>query len=226
MAIFRTLRAAALGLLMAVPVSAQTDSGGLASVTVSSMTIERDTSGSIAASIGYRLNPTIAVGIELTVVPDFEPDVPDFPTILDGGFARPAELSPVIFPPPEFNVEARGGRATIFTGNLRLQIPTRSARIAPYLVGGAGVAHVRDELRFTITYRPLPLGLGSPIVVLSPFTESIRRTTSDFAMMVGGGVSVLITERWSIDGDLRYIGVAGERDINTGRYGAGITFRF
>ena len=45
-------------------------------------------------------------------------------------------------------------------------------------------------------------------------------------MTLGGGVGVLVSDRWSMDADARYIGVAGERDIHTGRYGAGITFRF
>ena len=139
-------------------------------------------------------------------------------------------LSSAIFPAPRINVEAEEGRATIFTGNLRLTIPTRSPRISPYLVGGAGVGNVRDELRYTIGYphsahcsrRELPARSSS----FHRSSESIRRTTTDFAMTFGGGVSVLVSDRWSIDADVRYLGVTGERDIQTGRYGGGITFRF
>jgi len=227
MAGYRIAIAATLGLLITAPVSAQTNAGGLASVIVSGMAVERDTTASIAASIGYRLNPIIAVGIELTVVPSYTPDVPDFPTILDGGYAISASPGIVnaIFPVPDVNITADDGRATIFTGNLRLMIPTRSARISPYLVGGAGVANVRDELRYTISYGPFPAGLVG-IVVPPRFTESISRISTDFAMTLGGGVSVLVSDRWSADADIRYVGVAGERDIHTGRYGAGITFRF
>jgi opacity protein-like surface antigen len=58
------------------------------------------------------------------------------------------------------------------------------------------------------------------------FTETIRRTTTDFAMTLGGGVGIRLSDRWTVDVDARYLGVAGERDIDTGRYGAGITFRF
>ena len=224
---FRVAVAAALGFLIAAPVSAQTGSGGVASVTVSAMTIERDTSASIAASIAYRLNPIVALGIELTFVPSFTPHVPDFPTILDAGSTTAGAVSSLIFPAPIFDVDADGGRATIFTGNLQLTIPTRWPRISPYLVGGAGVGSVRDELRYTTTYpQILRPGFGSPIIILPPIVQSIRRTTTDFAMTFGGGVSMLVSDDWSIDADVRYLGVAGDRDIHTGRYGAGITFRF
>jgi hypothetical protein len=227
MASFRMTAVAALSVLIVAPVSAQPGAGGLASVTASALTIEHDTTASIAASIGYRLNPIAAIGIELTFVPSFRPQLPDFPTILNQGVSLAGGVSPLIFPPPEFNIEAREGRATIFTGNLRLTIPTGSPRLSPYLVGGAGVGNVRDELGYTIRYPPiLRPAVVTGIVVFPPITETIRRTTTDFAMTFGGGVSVLVSDGWSIDGDVRYLGVTGGRDIHSGRYGAGITFRF
>jgi hypothetical protein len=225
----RLAAAATFGCLITAPVSAQPSSGGMAGVTVSAMTIEQDTTASIAASIGYRLNAIVALGIELTFVPSFESHVPDFPTILDGAFntAEGFGLSPLIFPPPEFTVEAQGGRATIFTGNLRLAIPTPWPRMSPYLVGGAGVGNVRNEFQYTVTFpRGFQPGPGGAIFVVPPITESIRLTTTDFAMTLGGGVSLLVLDRWSIDADVRYLGVVGDRDIHTGRYGGGLTFRF
>ena len=220
MASFRIAVAATLSLLISAPVSAQSNAGGLASVAVSGMAAEEDIRAAVAVSIGYRFNPIVALTIEMTFVPSYTPDVPDFPTIL-GGPVLAAESGLSIFPVPRINIEAEGGRATFFTGNVRLTIPTPSTRFAPYLVGGGGVGNVTDEYRYT--YGPYPLGFGlfAPV-----FTETIRRTTTDFAMTLGGGLGIRLSDRWSVDVDARYMGVAGERDINTGRYGAGITFRF
>ena len=225
----RRILTAAVWLLIAAPASAQTGAGGFAGVTFSALTVERDTTGSIAASIGYQFNPIVALGVELTFVPSFRPHVPEFPSILDRGFAISGGLGGAIYPGPEIIVDADGGRATVFTGTLRLTIPTRSARLSPYVVAGAGVGNVRDEVRFTYNYRPFVspiIGDGGGIVSLPSLSESIRRATTDFAMTFGGGVSVSISDSWSVDGDVRYLGIAGDRDIHTGRYGAGITFRF
>jgi opacity protein-like surface antigen len=233
---FRIAVAATLGLLITAPASAQTNTGGLASISASGMALERDISASITASIGYRLNPIVAVGMELTLVPSYSPDVPDFPMILYGGSTLYGGTTlyggatGAIFPPPSVAIEAAGGRATFFTGNVRLTIPTRSIRFTPYLVGGGGVGNVTDEFRYT--YRAFP-----PFLVLDAcrvcgpgfaptFTESIRRTTTAFAMTLGGGVGVRLSDQWSVDVEARYLGVAGQRNINTGRYGAGMSFRF
>jgi opacity protein-like surface antigen len=224
---FRRTLTAAAWLLIAAPVSAQTGGGGFAGVTVSALTVERDTTGSIAASIGYQLNPIVALGVELTFVPSFRPHVREFPSILNEGFAISGWLGGAIFPGPEISVEAEGGRATIFTATVRLTIPTRSARLSPFVVAGAGVGNVRDDLLYRYEYRPfITPGFGGGTIVLPGLSESIRRTTTDFAMTFGGGVSVSVSDSWSIDGDVRYVGVAGDRDIHTGRYGGGITFRF
>ena len=224
---FRRILTAAAWLLIAAPVSAQTGGGGFAGVTFSALTVERDTTGSIAATIGYQFNPIVALGVELTFVPSFRPHVREFPSILDRGFAFSGGFGGAIFPGPEIIVDADGGRATVFTANLRLTIPTRSSRLSPYVVAGAGVGNVKEEVRFTLNYRPFvsPI-IGDGIVSLPSISESIRRTTTDFAMTFGGGVSVSISDSWSIDGDVRHLGVAGDRDIHTGRYGGGITFRF
>ena len=43
---------------------------------------------------------------------------------------------------------------------------------------------------------------------------------------LGGGVSLRATDRWWFDVDARYFGVLGDRDLQVGRYGGGVTFRF
>jgi opacity protein-like surface antigen len=43
---------------------------------------------------------------------------------------------------------------------------------------------------------------------------------------MGGGVSFAMGNRWSIDGDVRYVAIGGDRDLHIGRFGAGVTYRF
>jgi hypothetical protein len=221
---------AAVSLLVIVyspTVSAQSISGGIASATVSAVSIEDGTSASIAGTVGYRFSATVALGVELMVVPRLTPEVPEI--------LRPLTVSTafdgIVLPSPTITVGSDGGHATIFTGNLRLTIPTRTRRISPYLVGGAGVGTVTDKIEYTYIYPPLTLNVpfGQPMIFPSPFpprTESIDRTTTDFAAAFGGGVSFLTNDHWSLDVDARYIGIFGRRDAQIGRYGGGITYRF
>jgi hypothetical protein len=228
----------AIAVLVPGRASAQTDSGGFASVAVSALSIDDDSTTSIAATIGYRLNPILSLGVEFTSVPTFRPAVPNFPIPARLRTPTPIPLNVVppggaavdiaIFPSPSITIEGEDGHATIFTGNLRLSIPTRWPRLRPYLVAGGGVGNVTDEVRFSISYNPTVPFAGFPgtFPMTPSFSEVFRRSTTDFAMTFGGGVSVIMTERWSIDADARYLGITGHRDINTGRYGGGVTFRF
>jgi opacity protein-like surface antigen len=159
-------------------------------------------------------------------VPSSSPDIPEFPTPLSA-----LGVNGVVFPGPAITVGSDGGHATMFTTHLRLTIPTQSRRISPYVIAGAGVGSVTDTLRYTIVYAPVILtGLSGQSVTLpafpSPQIESIARTTTDFAVASGGGVSFLTNDHWSFDVDARYIGILGERDVRLGRYGGGVTYRF
>ena len=223
----RLTAATALSLLLVhgAPAAAQTTSGGIASATVSATEIGDGTSASIAGAMGYRFNPVVALGIEFMFVPNLTPDLPDLPAPLS---ALP--VGSVIYPSPVFTVGEDGGHATIFTTHLRLTIPTRSRRLSPFLVGGAGVASVTENFQYTITYPFIPLvGVGGTVIssVFRPtLTESFVHTTTDFAATVGGGISFLTNGRWSFDVDARYIGIFGQRNAQIGRFGGGVTYRF
>ena len=222
----RLTAAAALSLLVAAPASAQKDDGGIASATVSAMSIADGVSASIAGSMGYRFNPIVALGIELTFVPRLTPDIHEIPIPLLSAY----EFNGVSYPGPAITIRGDGGHATLFTTNLRLTIPTRSRRISPYFIGGAGAGTVTDELHQTIVYPPIRLAVpSSPIVVFPlppPVSQSIARTTTDFVATLGGGVSLLTGDHWAFDVDARYVGLLGSRDLHIGRYGGGISYRF
>lgn len=101
----------------------------------------------------------------------------------------------------------------------------------PFVTGGGGVANV--EQRFAVTVQssvPPPilaelraLGLAPPI-----FNQSypVRSSSTGLALTLGGGASILATDRFSIDVDLRYLRIDGETDRNAGRFGAGVSYRF
>ncbi len=182
---------------------------------------KKTSAAAVAVSIGYRFNPIVALTIEMTFLPSYTPDVPDFPTIL-GGPVLAAGSGLSIFPAPRINIEAEGGRATILHRQRPADDPHafNPFRALPRRRRRCGKCNGRvTAIR---TGRTLwDLDCFAPV-----FTETIRRTTTDFAMTLGGGLGIRLSDRWSVDVDARYMGVAGERDINTGRYGAGITFRF
>jgi hypothetical protein len=223
-----------LGIVQSMPASAQTTDGGIASATVSAMSIGDGTSASIAGAIGYRFNPVVALGIEYTVVPRLTPEIPEIPIPLGGyetvGISFPSPVG-ISFPSPAVTVEDDGGHATIFTTHLRLTIPTRFPRISPYLIGGAGVGTVTDKIEYTIAYPALTfIGPGGQQTIAPPRflprTTSVNRTTTDFTAALGGGVSFLAGGHWSFDVDARYMAIFGPRDAHIGRYGGGITYRF
>jgi len=194
---------------------AQSGRGGFASVEGSAAAIEEGTRASFTAGIGYRVTPAVGISMELTFVPTIQPELPSIVPLTTSSVAG------VPVPVPTLSFAANGGRATIFTTDLRLDVPTGSSRNVPFLVGGAGVGSVTDRWRETIGY---PIAI--PTVVIPTSTESFSRTTNGFAVTLGGGVSVRLGRHFSLDGDLRYIGVLGDRDLRIGRFGGGMTYQF
>jgi opacity protein-like surface antigen len=221
---------ALVGLMSAVvaaPAAAQprtSRTGPIVGGTVGVMSIDSGTHGAIAGSIGYKLNASLSLGIELTGVPEMGSDIPDFPVLGSPYFAP-------------FYGEAEGS-ATLFTTNVRIDIPTTSTRILPFISGGGGIANIEESFVFGIT----PLGgassssivaelgaLGlSPSLFPIPFPNSYPVTSSStgLALTIGGGTSIFATDRLSVDVDLRYVRILSEVDRNMGRFGAGVSYRF
>jgi opacity protein-like surface antigen len=214
--------------LVAAPAAAQprtSRTGPIVGGTFGVVSIDSGTHAAVSGSIGYKLNSSLSFGIELTGVPEMGSDVPNFPVPLGSPyFAR-------------FYGEAEGS-ATLFTTNVRIDIPTTSTRILPFVAGGGGIANIEESFVFGIT----PLGgassssifaelsaLGlSPSLFPIPFPTSYPVTSSStgLALTIGGGTSILATDHLSIDVDLRYFRILSEVDRNVGRFGAGVSYRF
>jgi opacity protein-like surface antigen len=181
--------------------------GAVVHGSVSAATSEGTTGASFAGGLTYRFNRVVGLGVELAHV-------------------RSLPASPVIYCCGGENE----GRATIFTTNLRLEIPTVSARVIPFVVAGGGVAGVTRS--FDVWYAALVDQLAArqlPALGLTvlPGPQSIESTTTSMALTLGGGASLLVTDHLTVDADLRMLHLAetdGGRNI--GRFGAGVSYRF
>jgi opacity protein-like surface antigen len=199
--------------LLASRVVAQSTSGAIVGGTVGVAVADSQNDLDVTASAGYRFNRAFGLGVELTMIPSLPRNLPNYY--------------------PFVRIDNPGGSITAFTTNVRLEIPTTPARIVPYVVMGGGVANVKESAEVVIAGSTLDvrvLGLEPSIASLifpppdvrSPFTVS----TTDLALTVGGGVSILAIHGMSIDVDLRYLHLMGTEDRGVGRFGAGVSYRF
>lgn len=175
-------------LALAHPMPARAQQGAMVSGVLAATSIGSRTEASVAGDVGYRLNRVVGFGLELTSIPTLKPD------------------------------QGTGGQATVFTANARFELPMATPRLIPYVVGGGGVANIKEK------FEVLPaVPAGIPVVIAA---QSITRSSTDLALTAGGGVSLLVAAHVSIDVDLRYLRLVADRDRNVGRFGAGVSYRF
>jgi outer membrane protein with beta-barrel domain len=208
--------------LFACPVAAQTRTGAVISGSAGVLSMDSAIHTMVSGSIGYKLNSVLSFGVELTAVPDLESDLPGFPI-------------PLAIPYFPIRLDEVEGSATIFTTNVRIDIPTTSRRIVPFVVGGGGVANV--EQRYGIAILPAfsvasvsaelaALGLSPSIFPPPNQPYPVSNSTTGLALTLGGGASIMATDRLSIDVDLRYLRIEAATDRNAGRFGGGVSYRF
>ena len=161
------------------------------------------------------MNRFVGFGVELTSVPVLKPDTATLrsTTIIDS-LGSAVVLNSVAGP----TVSASDGRAMVFTTNVRIELPV-AARFLPYVVGGGGIANIKDK--FTVTL-PVPVP-GIPIVIQP---QAVTQSSNDLALTAGGGASILLTGHVSVDVDGRYLRLISSRDLNVGRFGIGLSYRF
>ena len=219
---------AAVGVGLAGAAAADAGQGAIASGIVAATSIESSTNASFAGAVGYRFNHAIGLEVEVTSVPALKPDVAGLgqPTIL---LSTESTLAGFTTSLPTSLLSATGGRATVFTTNVRVEMPTTTARVIPYVAGGGGVANVKERFTFAVpTPRVLagaPIPAPMPTISIIP-PQPVERSSTDLALTLGGGVSVLVVDHVSVDVDLRYLRLIGARDLNVGRFGVGASYRF
>lgn len=200
------------------------NTGALANVSVGVASGDRTTGIAISGGVAYRFNRSIGFGIELTHLPSLESD---------SGLVR---ILGVPTSRPFVEDDDEDGYATIFTTNIRVEIPTTMRRIIPYVVGGGGMASVTESypIYYALTASTVPpalladvsSALSVPYPAIYPGPRVYQYTTTAMALNLGGGASVLITDRFAVDVDLRAFRLLGEDKRTMGRFGVGASYRF
>jgi opacity protein-like surface antigen len=202
--------------MIATPISAAADQGLTIDGVVAATAIESRTEIAIAGGIGYRVNRFVGFGVEVTSLPVLKPDAATLQsaTIID--LLGPAA---VLNSGARPTVSATGGRGIVFTTNVRIELRPIATRFLPYVVGGGGIANIKDN--FTVT---LPVPVSGIPVVIQP--QAVTQSSTDLALTAGGGASILMTGHVSVDVDVRYLRLIASHDLNVGRFGIGVSYRF
>jgi opacity protein-like surface antigen len=217
------LRKATLVFLVAAllvwPERAHAQNGAIVNGAIGAFVSDNATNLEISGGIGYRLNRAIAFGIEFTQVPNLDTNGQDAFSTLRVCCGVTGE------PDAE-------GHATVFTTNVRVEVPTTMRRVLPFVVGGGGIASVTEK--FPIIYYASPLasqlagvGITLPVPDILPGPpQLVSNTTLAMALTLGGGASILMTDHLSIDGDLRVLKLLADTGRTIGRFQVGASYRF
>ena len=206
-------------LMSARPEMAHAQSGAVVSGAVGAAVADHATDLELSGGIGYRFNRVIGFGIEFTHVPNLDTNGQyAFSTLricCGVGGDREAE-----------------GHATVFTTNVRVEVPTTMRHVLPFIVGGGGIASVTEK--FPLIYYAVPLasqlaGLGisipTPDILPGP-QQVVSNTTLAMALTLGGGASILVTDHLAVDADLRVLKLLAETGRTIGRFQVGASYRF
>jgi opacity protein-like surface antigen len=206
-------------LVCARPQMAHAQSGAVVSGAVGAAVADHATDLELSGGIGYRFNRAIGFGIEFTHVPNLDTNGQyAFSTLriccgVDGD--RQAE-----------------GHATVFTTNVRVEVPTTMRHVLPFVVGGGGIASITEK--FPLIYYAVPLasqlaglGISIPTPDILPGPQQLAsNTTLAMALTLGGGASFLVTDHLAVDADLRVLKLLAETGRTVGRFQVGASYRF
>ena len=185
--------------------------GAVVHGSVAAATADGHTSPAFSGGVTWRFNDYVGVGVELGHLRSLATGVPHI-------WCCPGRDD---------------SRATTFTTNVRLEIPTGSERVIPFVVGGGGVAAVTE--RYDVWYAGLggnamftsePQALGLSVMPILPGPPTVSTTSTNMALTLGGGASILLTEHVAVDADLRMLRILGDPTRTIGRFGVGASIRF
>ena len=194
--------------------------GPIVSGSVASAFTNDSSSLSFAGSAGYRFNRAFGMVAELTSITGIDDRSPY------------GDIVPLIYPPP-FRSDTD---LLMFTTNVRIEVPTISGRILPFVIAGGGIASTTSTVKFDgpiyIASIAPDFDYGQLAPTLPAFPTLFPRdnygiTQTHLALTIGGGVSIAVGKHLSIDVDLREIHLSGSRtggDI--ARFGGGVSYRF
>jgi opacity protein-like surface antigen len=168
----------------------------------------------LGVSAGYRFSPRMTAEIDASYVPRLElGEIPVCPIEMLCALASTA-TGPGLFRAGSYVLT---GRAKSVSLVLVSQLPIRLGAMRPYVAGGGGFANVRRELRDSVV----------------PF--SLRRSSTDPMVTLGGGVDVPVGHKLIVGVDVRYERIFADQqffrpdidhDLNLTRVGSSIRYRF
>ena len=176
------------------------------------------TSGDAVGEIGVRIAPGLLVFGDLGQFHNLQPS----------GVQPTVDSTTATLSGSGLNVIGIGRVPAVYSvGGLRFDAPTKS-RVAPYVLGGIGIAHLTPQAQFTYSSGPLPDGstpavgddVTSQIETAGAFT--VPTPTNAFMFTIGGGVEVPVARHWAVDAGYRFSRVNADTPLNT----QGVTFGF
>lgn len=196
------------GLLLSRDVSAQ---GAIVHGAVSAAIADGNTAAAVSGGVAYRFNRALGFGVE---------------------FARHFDA-----PAGDVSIYRCCGddwRLSSFTTNVRLEVPTVSPRVIPFVIAGGGVAAVSRSYGVVyfadlVNSLQLPLAASGLDLGILPGPTDYRYTTTSMALTLGGGASLLLTQHLGVDVDLRAVHLlqdGSSGDTTIGRFGVGLSYRF
>lgn len=238
--------------LVAGTAAAQNASGPILSAAGSALVSDDHSAWAGSVSFGYRFNSSVELQIEFTGAPEVSHGS-DGPRIAENRQSRVADTfvqraggsrgGALGFPSTDlvvsglrtslFPIRDEPGRALLFTTNARIHLPLTTSRFAPYMTAGGGVGQLQRKQ--IIDYSPLFLStvvnVSTTSLPVGPGVDPLFRqeyafTETVMVLTLGGGLAVKLTDRFSVDADLRYFRTLGNQDANIGRFGAGVSYRF
>jgi len=214
--------AAAVSVLTAAPLAAQTGRGyiaGAGGFTVSSDT----TSGQVMGEAGVRIAPHVLVFGELGQFHNLQPSdvlpaVDSTTSLLSA--SQGLSVVGVARVPAWFSV-----------GGVRYEVPIQS-HLSPYVLGGIGVARLDPTAQFTYASGTLPDGstpapgtdVTSQLTTAGDFT--LPSASTAFMFTLGGGVAVPVASQWAIDVGYRFSRIDADTRVNTQGVTFGVGYRF
>lgn len=204
--------------------AAQSDHGPLAAGLVSAAVTNDETAPSFGGYVGYRFNRVFGLGLEVTSIQAL--DEPPLFVIAAEASRAFGRIGTTIFPPP-YRFEDADSDLTVFTTNVRLEVPTTARHLTPYVTAGGGLANLSSSYR--IVYSPLAFTnpvTGQRVGLSTIPAEDVASSALFMAVTLGGGASVMWTDRLAIDIDARALSLLGYEGRTIGRFGLGLSYRF
>src|SRR4030095_1942485 len=180
------------------------------------------TSRDVSAEAGVRVAPHLAVSA----------DVGHFHTLQPSDVQDNVDLTTQASADTGLSVIGTGRVPAVYSvGGVRYQ-PAVNRRVAPYVLGRVGLAHLKPTARFSYSSGTLPDGstpaVGDDVTTQleSAFDFSLPLPTNAFMATVGGGVEVPLARHWAVEADYRFERIKADTPLNAQGATFGIGYRF